>query len=43
MAGVELPEYLGKMVDSKDVTETKDPSKTVVKKDPAKDKPAEPA
>ena len=43
MAGVELPEYLGKMVDSKDVTEAKEPSKPAVKKESAKDKPAEPA
>jgi flotillin len=43
MAGVELPEYLGKMVDSKDVTETKETSKNTVKREPAKDKPVTPA
>ncbi|MHC5146113.1 MAG: flotillin family protein, partial [Planctomycetota bacterium] len=49
MAGVELPEYLGKMVDSKDVTETEKPAKPVVKKttpakpEPPKDKPVNPA
>ncbi|MHC5157492.1 MAG: flotillin family protein, partial [Planctomycetota bacterium] len=49
MAGVELPEYLGKMVDSKDVTEAEKSAKPVAKKaapaktEPAKDKPAEPA
>ena len=38
---VELPEYLGKMVDSKDVTDTKESTKTAVKKETAKDKPAD--
>ena len=41
MAGVELPEYLGKMVDSKDVTEAEKPSKTVAKK-PVVDKAESP-